>query len=422
MGNKVDINNLQRQVNYLKERYRFKGVLHFTDFSNLESIFKEGFLHSRTYCENNGIDFIDGAEHSVLDKASNYVHDCVRFYYRGKSPTLYNNEGIKLKEYCDEVHIPTPVFLLFSEDLIYFNTTEFSDGNATNSSIGNDSEFFNNMDWDAIFHDTWFDPEDRDYIVNKRQAELLSLKAVSLAYLKEIIFRCDADMKRAINIFGNDKRYKVDMSLFSGKNSKEPKYEWEKNNFIKSYNVKVIEDENAIEIEYKYNNKWKDYTTDFYIFNKNGQIIKDYKKKIWYKNFRGRIIKEPLNYHESKVLRLEGNISNWYKINIAINDFIYIEEYILKNYIVDYNIFLKQEDSKFKLVLYRKFLNKRVFGLNHKYEVLNENNRVLRSGIANFGNDPNGLGWNITFNNYDESWYRINYYIDDVLCISEEIK
>ena len=47
------------------------------------------------------------------------TNNCVRFYYRGKTPTLYNNEGIKLKKYCDKVHIPTPVFLLFDEELIY---------------------------------------------------------------------------------------------------------------------------------------------------------------------------------------------------------------------------------------------------------------------------------------------------------------
>lgn len=422
MGNKVDINNLQRQVNHLKKRYRFRGLLHFTDFSNLESIFKEDVLHSRTYCENNGIDFIDGAEHSVLDKASDYIHDCVRFYYRGKSPTLYNNEGIKLKDYCDAVHIPTPVFLLFSEDLIYLDTTKFSDGNATNSNIGDDSEFFINMDWDTIFNDTWFERQDRDYIVNKRQAELLSIEPVSLSYLKEIIFRCDADMKRAINIFGNDKRYKVDMSLFSDKNSKEVKYDYERNNFIKLYNFKVIENENAIEIETKFNKQWEDYSTQFMILDKENKMIENYKMKVWYKDFLGKRIEEPLNYLETKVLRLEGNISSWHKINICINDIVCIEEYLLKNYVINHNISFKSDGNKTKLIFSKKFLNERVLKLNHRYEITDKKNITLYSGTLNYGNNPKGLEWNTTFNNYNESWYKMKYYIDDVLCISEEVQ
>ena len=422
MGNKGDFNNLKRQVEYLKERYRFKGLLHFTDFSNLESIFKEGALNSRGYCENNGIDFIDGAEHSVLDKASNYVHNCVRFYYRGKSPTLYNNEGIKLSQYCDAVHIPTPVYLLFDEELIYLDTTEFSNGNATNSDIGDNAEFFTSMDWDAIFHNTWFESHERDYIVNKRQAELLSTQPVPVSYLKEIIFRCDADMKRAINVFGNDKRYKVDVGLFSDKNFKEPKYDCERNNFIKTYKFKVLEEENAVEIELHFNKQWQEYTTQFMILDKNNQRIEDYKFKVGYKDLFGNVIKEPINYYEAKVLRLEGNISSWSKINVYINDFICIEECLLKNYIVNYNISFKNENNKIKLVLNKNFLNESVLKLNHRYEIIGENHIVLHSGTLDYGKNPKGLGWNTMFNNYDEKWYRVKYYIDDVLCISEQIK
>ena len=78
------------------------------------------------------------------------------------------------------------------------DTTEFTDGNATNSPKGSSAKFFKSMDWNSIFHDRGFASEERDYIINKRQSEVLSLVPVSLEkHLKKIIFRCSADMKRA---------------------------------------------------------------------------------------------------------------------------------------------------------------------------------------------------------------------------------
>ena len=237
MGYKKDYIDIKKHVEYLKRKYDFNGPLHFTDFSNLKCIFKEGYLYSRKDCQNKNLIFVDGANHNVLNRAEDYIHSCVRFYYRGKTPTLYDNEGIKLREYCDKVHIPIPVFFRFDEALLYLDSTEFSDGNATNSPRGSTADFFKNMDWDAVFHDTWFTQDERNYIVNKRQAELLSREPVSLNYLKEIIFRSEADKKRAINIFGYDNRYTVDIKLFSDKNFAEAKEDWQKNNFIKNYNV-----------------------------------------------------------------------------------------------------------------------------------------------------------------------------------------
>lgn len=141
MGYKRDKYEIKQHIKYLKSKFKFKGVLHFTDFSNLKTILGQGYLYSRNHCVNSNINFIDGANHEVLDKASEYVHNCVRFYYRGKTPTLYDNEGIKLKQYCDKTHIPIPVYLLFDEELLYLSNTEFSNGNATNSEIGNTASF-----------------------------------------------------------------------------------------------------------------------------------------------------------------------------------------------------------------------------------------------------------------------------------------
>lgn len=238
MGNyKKDFIKLKPIVERLKKTYGFQGLWHFTDFTNLESIFNAGELSSRKICLDNNVSFLDGANHDVINKATEFVHNCTRFYYRPKTPTLYDNEGIKPIEYSKEVHIPRPVYLLFSEELIYDKDTAFSNGNATNSPIHNSAQFFESMDWNSIFHSSWFYPEERDYIINRRHAELLSKKPISLTYLSKIIFRSNADLQQAIRIWGEDNRYIMDESCFCDK-SNLLITDWRYNNYIRDYKIK----------------------------------------------------------------------------------------------------------------------------------------------------------------------------------------
>lgn len=233
---KEDYLQFEPIINKLKENYNFQGLWHFTDFTNLKSIFDAGELSSRQTCVDNKISFLDGANHDVLNWADASVHNCTRFYYRPKTPTLYVNEGIKSIEYSNEVHIPRPVYLLFSDQLIYNKYTTFSNGNATNSPIDNTVEFFYCMDWDNIFHEGGYNQFDRDNIVNKRHAELLSSKPVSLKYLTNVIFRSNADLLQAIRVWGKHKFFIVNESYFSDK-SNLPITDYRFNNYVKDYNI-----------------------------------------------------------------------------------------------------------------------------------------------------------------------------------------
>lgn len=226
----------RKKIKELEDRYGFSGLWHFTDYSNLKSIFNEGTLYSRKYCKEKDIRFKDGAESSVLDKAGDNVKTATRFYYRHATPTLYDNEGVKTKKFCNEVHIPIPVYLLFDSDIICDNRATYSNGNATTSEIGNDYNFFENMDWKTIFHSSWFYPEDRDYIIRLRQAELLIHSGVSLKYLKNIIFRTQSDYKQAVQDFGPDKRYLVQPNRFSQKDDKQYG-SWLYYNYVEDYKI-----------------------------------------------------------------------------------------------------------------------------------------------------------------------------------------
>lgn len=326
---KDEINKFKIMVNELKEKYRFQGLWHFTDFTNLQSIFDAGELLSRKMCIDNNMTFLDGANHDVVNRANEFVHSCTRFYYRPKTPTLYDNEGIKPIDYSNRVHIPRPVYLLFSEDIIYDNDTMFSNGNATNSSIGNTVEFFREMDWDSIFHSTWFLPEERDYIVNKRHAELLSKTPVSLKYLTNIIFRSEADLYQAIRLLGKNVKFIVNENYFSDKNNLSIT-DWRYNNYIKDYRVECLLNKLLITISFK--KPVRNYLISWGIEDSRGNsktnLIKD-GLSVRFSNEFNNEVNELQNAINVKLIfnymPLDGDI-----IKIYLNNVLCIEETVIK--------------------------------------------------------------------------------------------
>lgn len=436
MGYKKDYRLLKLWVDSLKSRYNFKGLYHFTDFSNLEQIFKTGFLYSRNQCIMNHIKFIDGANHDVLDKASKNIHDKVRFYYRPKTPTLYDNEGVKLKEYCDNIHIPMPVYLLFDEELILLDSTEFSDGNATSSKIDNTSSFFSHIDWDSVFHDTWFEPEDRNYIINKRQAELLSSEPVSInKYLKKIIFRCEADKKRAINVYGHNYKYEVDSSIFSDKNFKGTKKKEYENNYINNYDIDYNFDDYGnkkdIIITVNFQKKWNDYKSKFNIEDFDGLSLRN-NASVFYKKYNpqktiefigtnGNVWENYRTYNEKVRLKITGPIKKFKKIEIYINDYLYIEENLKKNVIEKYYFEIKKEDNKENYFFNILFKDVSILKYSHRYKIFDNRGCLVEDYSLIFDDKKNCLNWYIEFENYNSNWYKIKYYIDDVMYICETI-
>ncbi|HHZ00418.1 MAG TPA: DUF4433 domain-containing protein [Tissierellia bacterium] len=318
---KKDYNLLKDTVDVLKARYNFNGLYHFTDFSNLKNIFEDGYLRSRNECEYSGISFIDGAASSVMSHTAGYVKDCVRFYYRPKTPTLYVNEGIKLQCYINNPHIPIPVYLVFDEELIYLDTTWFTDRNAgcTDVNIDNDAHFFNNIKWDKVFNGEYYIKEDK----NIMQAELLSRVPVSLDYLKKIVFRCEIDKERATNLFGYDDRYYANIDFFSEKNNRHtpcrPEHE---NNFISYYKI-AYEKPNSLKVKLYFQKEWIDYETDIIIKDKKGEIIKTSK-------FNRGICK---NMDKPFLIETELNGFNekWHKLEVYLNGILSVEE-SLKRY------------------------------------------------------------------------------------------
>lgn len=218
---KDDYEKLRGKVKKLKDTYNFRGLFHFTDFSNLNSIISIGYLCGRDICYANHIEFYDVCDEETIKNIPSKVKGCTRLYYVEK-----NN--------CEVMErLDIPVYLLFNEEILYNDLAIYTDGNAdfSNTIYGTDYEFFNyDIDWKAIFNkkesSNCFKETVEESFECKRQSELLIDEPVPLNQLKNIIFRCNADYKRACNLFGKNKMFLVEPNIF-----------YNDKNYILDYNI-----------------------------------------------------------------------------------------------------------------------------------------------------------------------------------------
>lgn len=306
---KKDKDNIELKVKWLKKLFDFEGLFHFTDFSNLKYIFSSGYLKSRYDCEQEGVEFLDGANQEIIDSTNCDVKKCVRFYYKEKTPMLYKVEGIKKG---DKPHVPVPVYLMFDEELIYLSSSYYSDGNARSgkSHLGSDYNFFLSMDWDSIFHREPLicDDDIKHEILRKRHAELLCKEPVSKDYIKRIIFRCEADRKRAVNLFGDKPNYEVNRNMFNNHH-----------NYITDYKINTNLKNSKLKFSYTFNKySYGHYEYLYKIRNKYGRVVK-----------RGRI-----EYDDSDEISLAWEItfrgvdSTWSKFEFYMDDILCVEEFL----------------------------------------------------------------------------------------------
>lgn len=307
-------------INHLTNTYGFNGLYHFTDFTNLETILKTGYLYSRAYCKTNNMSFTDGAQKDIIQGTSDKVQNSVRFYFKEKSLTLKKNEGIRedFRDNPQSPHLPIPVYLIFKKDLLLDENIYFSNGNArandTKFSYGNNLYFFKNyINWDAVFLDGYYDNGNRE-LKRQKQSEALSSKPVSLKYLDKIVFKSKADYNRFHSLYPNERfKTEVNKELFFNDHLS-----------IEDYKIKVIDknilldlvfskeiinpyDSDTFKIELLKNNK----VIDKKQFGINEYNIKKIKIKPIFKN---------LKYYNPKDLLFR----------LYFFDIIIIEEYLLK--------------------------------------------------------------------------------------------
>jgi len=217
---KENHDKIKEEVMRLKEVYGFRGPLHYTDFSNLSSIIRIGYLCSRSLCYANNIEFFDVSNEGG-DGASESIKRYTRFYF------VENTNIDALRK------LNTPVCLLFSWEIVYSDLAAYSDENADFGccDIGDDYGFFSGkIDWELVFNKKveteYFEGNVKEILRRKRQAELLIDEPVSIKHIKNIIFRCRADYKRACELFGKNKMFIVEPEMFE-----------DDRNYIMDYNI-----------------------------------------------------------------------------------------------------------------------------------------------------------------------------------------
>jgi len=216
MSLKPDAEEFRQEVGWLStqpwlaagERKSWPRFLyHYTDVRNAASILDAGQLLSRAFVEREHLLAVSSGSQEILEQTASRVQDCVRLYFRPRTPTQWHSEGIWPSSHLRNskyptAHCPVPVFFLFdSAAVLSLCGTEFSDGNlgSGGSSRYRSASEFRSLPWKKIYHSGRFDPNQRD-IVRKRCAEVIVPRRLSLEYLKLIVCRSEAEKETLFSL------------------------------------------------------------------------------------------------------------------------------------------------------------------------------------------------------------------------------
>lgn len=242
----------RKLFDYLKETYNFQGFVHTTSFENFINIMRSGYLYSRNYIHENNIKTSEIALDGAIDITSNEIKNYVRLYWRVKTPTNYRNEGIKPKSALIDIfraHSPNPVILMFDKKIALNEKARFTPKNACKCSHLFEHTFYEEdikypfkYSFKNIFHDgPIMEDEEKQKIIDARQAELLYPERLSINKIKKIIFRSKADFDRAVLELGNNDKFEIDDNQFCNN--------WL---YIKDYYVELFEGNINLMVSYSY--------------------------------------------------------------------------------------------------------------------------------------------------------------------------
>lgn len=178
-------------------------VYHYTDIVNAVRILSDGAIYSRKQIQSSGKLRVDSASLGVISNTPDFVKDCVRFYFRPKTPTQYHAEGIYSKARLStskfpDAHCPVPIFLLFdSAEVLTRHDSRFSDGclGSSSAKILSTAVDLEQLPWKLIYHNSYFNPStyEGSEIVLRRNAEVIVPKRMGLEALRFIYCRSEAE-------------------------------------------------------------------------------------------------------------------------------------------------------------------------------------------------------------------------------------
>jgi hypothetical protein len=169
------------------------------------NIIQSGKLYSRRKAEKLGLIEFDTASAAVIEVSPEWCKQCVRLYFRPKTPTEYRSEGFRPKDKIElSAHRPAPVVFLFdSQTLLMRDGTLFTSGNAAKQGCkrGGDAKFLQSIPFQKVYHigPIAGSESEKRQIVFHRCAEVLIPDELNLDSLKHAYCRSDAEYETLMN-------------------------------------------------------------------------------------------------------------------------------------------------------------------------------------------------------------------------------
>lgn len=172
-------------------------LFHTTDIENAVSIIAMEALHSRDSASKLNVLAVDSAHQEIIAHTSDDSIQCARLYFRPRTPTHYRTEGFRPTEDPNTAGHGIPVTFVFDAlEVLTRETTRFTDGNAgsSRSQIGTSADFLESIPFQLVYHDGSFQPEERDAILFRRNAEVLVPGSLGLSgAIQFIMLRTEAE-------------------------------------------------------------------------------------------------------------------------------------------------------------------------------------------------------------------------------------
>lgn len=172
----------------------------FADLPNAIRILEGGKL----LCRNQAAIARDTGSEAILGHTADEWKDCVRLYFRPRTPTQYQVEGFRPTTQFGSLgkHMPVPVFFLFdAKDILTRKTTRFSTGNLSqNPTVGADAAFLASIPFEKVYHDSCLREDEKAEIKRHRHAEIIIPNELKLDALKRIWCRSEAEYETLLHL------------------------------------------------------------------------------------------------------------------------------------------------------------------------------------------------------------------------------
>ena len=155
-------------------------LFHCTDILNVVSILRDGEIASRSRITGAGQLALDIASPQVIASTDPQWRNCVRLYFRPRTPTQFRNEGFRpIGQWQWNSHCPVPVYLMFDAfSVLSRSDSRFSDGNLASpyTKVYRDVSFLEQVPFELVYH-----------------AEVLVPERMELDCVRFIVCRSDAE-------------------------------------------------------------------------------------------------------------------------------------------------------------------------------------------------------------------------------------